>query len=181
MPEGLTDTLTRAELLDLVRFLSELGKGERWSVGRARVARRWDVLQPTKPAYDAWYARGVGALAANPAALSWEPTYSTVAGTLPVEGLARLRPKDLPSVALIQTRIEATTASKVRLKVEGTKGLSAWLDGEIVVLDETMALDLKPGVHTLTLSIATDERKQGIRVEIEDGAGSAAVRFVGGK
>ena len=167
-------------MLDLVRFLSELGKGERWSVGRKRVARRWDVLQPTKPAYDVWYTRGVGALAAN-SGLSWEPTYSTVAGTLPVEGLARLRPKDLPPVALLQTRIEATAASKVRLEINDTKGMSAWLDGEPVTLGAVMTLDLKPGIHTLTLSISTDERKQGIRVEIEDGPASAAVRFVGGK
>ena len=98
-----------------------------------------------------------------------------------MEGLARLRPKDLPSVAVIQTRIEATAASKVRLKVNETKSLSAWLDGQVVTLGPVVTLDLKPGVHTLTLSITADERKEGIRIEIEDGPASAAVRFMGGK
>ena len=46
MPAGLTDTLTRDELVDLVRFLSELGKIGPYSVGQARVVRRWQVLQP---------------------------------------------------------------------------------------------------------------------------------------
>ena len=45
MPDGLTDTLTRGELLDLVRFLSELGKVGPYSVGPARVVRRWEALE----------------------------------------------------------------------------------------------------------------------------------------
>src|SRR5207244_11626024 len=43
MPEGLADTLTRTELVDLVRFLSELGKIGPYSVRKARCARRWQV------------------------------------------------------------------------------------------------------------------------------------------
>ena len=46
MPAGLTDTLTRGELVDLVRFLSELGKIGPYAVSKARVFRRWQVLDP---------------------------------------------------------------------------------------------------------------------------------------
>ena len=35
MPDGLADTLTRGELVDLVRFLSELGKVGPYSLGKA--------------------------------------------------------------------------------------------------------------------------------------------------
>src|SRR5205823_123611 len=41
MPEGLTDELTRTELVDLVRFLSELGKVGPYQVGKEKVVRRW--------------------------------------------------------------------------------------------------------------------------------------------
>ena len=44
MPAGLAEPLTRGELVDLVRFLSELGKIGPYSVGKARVVRRWQVL-----------------------------------------------------------------------------------------------------------------------------------------
>ena len=47
MPEGLADALTRGELVDLVRFLSELGKVGPYSVSKARLVRRWQVLEPT--------------------------------------------------------------------------------------------------------------------------------------
>src|SRR5262249_48751694 len=39
MPSGLADELTRPELVDLVRFLSELGKVGPYSVGTRRVCR----------------------------------------------------------------------------------------------------------------------------------------------
>src|SRR5262249_54166250 len=45
MPEGLADMLARAELVDLVRFLSELGKVGPYSVSKARLVRRWQVLE----------------------------------------------------------------------------------------------------------------------------------------
>ena len=45
MPSGLTEKLTRSELVDLVRFLSELGKVGKFAIGQERVARRWQVLE----------------------------------------------------------------------------------------------------------------------------------------
>ena len=47
MPVGLADNLTRQEFLDLVRFLSELGKVGPYSLSKAPVARRWQAVVPT--------------------------------------------------------------------------------------------------------------------------------------
>ena len=47
MPAGLIEGLTRPELIDLVRFLSQLGKIGPFSVGTDRVLRRWQVLEAT--------------------------------------------------------------------------------------------------------------------------------------
>jgi len=44
MPANLADALTRQELVDLVRFLSELGRPGPFALGTAPVARRWEVL-----------------------------------------------------------------------------------------------------------------------------------------
>ena len=44
MPDGMVNELTRGELIDLVRFMSELGKvGGKYAIGKSRVVRRWQV------------------------------------------------------------------------------------------------------------------------------------------
>ena len=64
MPAGLADLLTDGEFLDLVRFLSELGKPGPFAVTAAPVVRRWRVVD----------AAGLTL-----------PGYSTVSGSLPAE------------------------------------------------------------------------------------------------
>ena len=44
-----------------------------------------------------------------------------------------------------------------------------------------MALDLKAGVHTLSVVVNHDEAGEALRLEIDDTPAAAAVRFVGGK
>ncbi len=89
MPDGLTDVLTRNELLDLVRFLSELGKVGPYSVSKARLVRRWQALDATPEARQTLQSSGGGATL-DAASLRWEPEYSTVAGLLPLEDVPHL-------------------------------------------------------------------------------------------
>ena len=94
MPDGLTDTLTRSEFADLVRFLSELGKVGNYSVSKARLVRRWQVLEATPATTEAVRAGGlVGAI--QDGQLIWSPAYSTVAGALPVSDLPGVGPAKL--------------------------------------------------------------------------------------
>ena len=53
MPAGLVEPLTRAELLDLLAFLSALGEPGPYAVGPELVARNWEVVIPDDPAGDA--------------------------------------------------------------------------------------------------------------------------------
>jgi putative heme-binding domain-containing protein len=182
MPDGLTDTLTRGELIDLVRFLAELGKGERWSVGKERLARRWQVLQPSREVYSIVVRKSLGALAGNERSLRWEPAYSTVAGLLPLADLPRFRPiREGPLHTVVRTQIEATAASKVRLKLGSARGLTLWLDGETVPAQEVVELRLAAGLHTLTVAVNHGERSEALRLEVEDTPAAAGVRFVVGK
>jgi putative heme-binding domain-containing protein len=182
MPEGLTDTLTRAELLDLVRFLSELGKAERWSVGRRRLARRWQVLLPTKEVYHLLGRQGLVGLAGEGRGLTWEPAYATVAGVLPLAELPRFRlGKTGPALSVVRAQLDAATAAKVRVKLNEPKGLTLWLDGEPVPAAAVLELGLKPGTHTLTVAVSHAEVGGGLRLEVEDTPAAAGVRFVVGK
>jgi putative heme-binding domain-containing protein len=186
MPEGLTDTLTRGELLDLVRFLSSLGKTERWSVGKERLARRWQALESTSQVQAALVRSGLSAATGKEPGLTWVPAYSTVSGTLPVAHLPRLRLEwSGPAYSVVRVQIDAAEASKVRLKVGATKGLSAWLDGKSLLVREVIELNLSRGLHTLTIAINNAEHdpaaQPGLRLEVEDTPAAAGIRFVGGK
>ena len=84
MPAGLTEALTRPELIDLVRFLSQLGKIGAYSVGTDRVLRRWQVSEPTPELMSAVARDGVPGLVTREPSLKWRPAYTTVAGLLPL-------------------------------------------------------------------------------------------------
>jgi putative heme-binding domain-containing protein len=187
MPDGLTETLTHGELIDLVRFLSELGKVGPYAVGNARVLRRWQALSPTREAYQLLTRTSYASAAGNEPALTWVPVYSRVAGDLPLEGLPQLairKPvgEEKNVLAFVRGQLDVSTAGKVKLRLNRATGLRVWLDGVPVDAREEMMLDVASGVRTLTFGIDLNERREGLRCELEDETGSAArARLVGGK
>lgn len=187
MPEGLSDPLTRAELLDLVRFLSELGKVGPYSVSQARLVRRWQALQPTKEAYTLLTRTMYGSAAKDGPTLTWQPAYSTVAGELPLEDVPTLSIKkpvspDHDRVSFVRAQIDVTTPGTIRLLLNSTKGLTVWRDGEPIEAREALTFDVAAGLHTLTLAVDRTERTAPLRLELDDVAGSPArARVVGGK
>jgi putative heme-binding domain-containing protein len=187
MPEGLADSLTRTELVDLVRFLSELGKVGPYTVSRARLVRRWQVLEPTPPAYSLLYRTSYASTTGEDPGLTWAPAYSTVAGTLPLQGLPCFQMRqggsaNVQTMAFVRFQLEATTAGKVKLLLNSAAGLQLWLDRVPVDPKSELSLELTPGMHALTLAIDVSLRKDGLRCELEDVPGSPArVRVVGGK
>jgi putative heme-binding domain-containing protein len=186
MPDGLTDTLTRTELLDLVRFLSELGKVGPYAVGKTRVVRRWEVLVPTKEAAGLLARTSFAAAAGDDPALTWEPVYSTVAGLLPHEAIPQLNPrkgidKDARAVGFVRCQLDVTTPGQVVLRLHSPKGLTLWLDGTPQEAKDTLVLDLSSGLHRLTFAV-DGGRTEGLRCELDDQPGSKAQgRVVGGK
>lgn len=175
MPAGLIDPLTRNELLDLVRFLSELGKVGPYSVGKARVIRRWQTLKPVATSPDAdRSAEG---------AYATVPIYSTVAGFLPLEELSEV-PNPVPQIrrSIITADFEVTTPGPVQLQFNAVEGLKLQWDGKSIPSATTVKLDLTPGPHQLTVMIDRAVRKQPLRVELLDVAGSQAqVQILNGK
>src|SRR5262249_4738042 len=149
MPDGLTDTLTRGELVDLVRFLSELGKVGPYAVGRARVVRRWEGLEATPEARRLLGRGGPAAAAGGQRSLTWAAAYSAVAGLLPLAEVPHLKAgKDTNPVAVLRCQLEATAASKVRLRLSPAQGVRLWLDGKAVPANDAIVLDVPAGLHT---------------------------------
>jgi putative heme-binding domain-containing protein len=183
MPEGLADPLTRNEMLDLCRFLVELGKVGPYSVGQARVVRRWQTLENTPEARTLLNRTRIGSTATNDPALTWTPAYSQVAGTLPLDGLPTLKfSSNAPPLSFVRCQLDVSTPGKAKLLLNSATGITAWLNAEPLEAADTMTLDLPSGVQTLTFAIDRTARKDALRITLEDVAGSPArVRVVGGK
>ena len=190
MPAGLTDSLTRGELVDLVRFLSELGKIGPYSVSKTRMARRWRVLDASPATYRTLARFGLGAAAGvvpdSPGEaidLSWLPAYSLVSGDLPLDAPPPIRlGKDVLRHGFVRAELDVSTGGLVKIALADPAGLDLWVDGSKVVAGPEVMLDLKSGIHALTLAVPLDSRTAGLRCTLEDVPGSPArARWVVGK
>ena len=174
MPEGLTKFLTRQELLDLCRFLAELGKPGPYAVPTAKTVQRWRILRPSEPVLvkevpdDATFGRLV--LGAKPEA--WEPAYGTVAGLLP---LAELRQPGKGPVVYARGEVEIVTPGAIKFDVRGPVS-RVWIDSKAMAQGWDGTARLAPGRHSITLRLDTTEATEGVRVEVEAPTGSP-VRF----
>jgi putative heme-binding domain-containing protein len=171
MPAGLADPLTRQELLDLVRFLSELGRPGPYAISNTPTARRWEVRQ-TADAVDTATHPPRTRLNSRSSDI-WLPDYAKVSGALPVRpGLARCQ-------------VNVTTGGPVKFVLAVPKGAAAWIDDAPAAssLGTELSTTLAPGVHTLTLSIPPDATPDAtLRAELADVPGSPAkAQFVTGR
>ncbi|SIN90785.1 putative membrane-bound dehydrogenase domain-containing protein [Singulisphaera sp. GP187] len=173
MPANLTDPLTRPELLDLVRFLSELGKIGPYSVSKARVVRRWRVLEPTPKEALTIQHSGLDAALESGELRSWTPAYSRVSGLLPIEALKPFGSYQ-GAFGMARAEIEVTTPGPLKLTFNSVAGMKLWVDDKKVELKPEVVLDLPTGVHTVTLGVDLSKRPDGIVCTLEDEPGSPA-------
>ena len=116
MPKGLANMLTRAEFVDLVRFLSELGKPGPYAIKSVPTIQRWRVLKTALEDI-------AGVLGADPG--QWSPAYALVAGNLPTSEIVAASGSKSP---IIQGEIAVSAAGPIVFRFNGAKGLTAWLD-----------------------------------------------------
>ncbi len=182
MPEGLVDPLTRQELLDLTRFLSELGKGS-YAATPGRVVRSWQALQPTKEMYTILNRQRLAAVAVPDPGLAWAAAYSAVSGDLTPDATPAFQwNQNAPLLSVVRFQLDVTTAGKVKLVLNESAGLTIWIDGNPIEPASSLALDLATGVHTVTLTVESSKRTKPLRVELEELSESTArVRILGGK
>ena len=194
MPDGLVDTLTRQELVDLTAFLAQLGKvGGNYTIGPQKLVRRWQVLQYSNEANRKLNRTSFDTAAGDDPDFVWSSAYSRVAGELPLDGLPTYKPHaNLEPTTFLRFELEVSTPGKAKLTIDApsprpspsgrgsnTAGLALWLDGKPTPLADATPLDLAAGKHRLVLAVNRTERTAPLRVElIEDGA---VAQVVGGK
>jgi putative heme-binding domain-containing protein len=180
MPSGLTGSLTRTELRDLVRFLSEIGKIGKYSVGKKSTARRWRVLEKAPVGF----GQGNSNVLPGPgdSGLSWSPAYSTVSGVLPLSALSGGKKK---GAGYAWSQLRVVTSGDLRLSLNSNEGLQLWVAGKEISLEKGKAgsglLSLPVGVHPVLFKVELDKRRGGIRCGVDDVPGSRArAQFVVG-
>jgi len=183
MPDGAADSLTRGELIDLVRFLAELGKVGEFAVSNARLARRWEALKHTPEAHHRLNRTSFDTAATNDDALTWQPAYSTVEGKLPVDDLPQLKPhRETPPTSFVRCELEVTTPGTVVIRLNSTKGIEFWLDSKPTPIAAELNLNLASGKHTLTFAIDRVARTDALQLTLDDAPNSPAqAQLVSGK
>jgi len=172
MPPGLTASLREDEFIDLVRFLSELGREGNFKTMPNHYIRNWrsmGVMQQT----DVDHVRHVGLFALNDRTYSypWEMKLSLVNGDIPLDELpvpVKMYPW-FPRIA--QCDLEMLEAGKVKLKLSTAKGVLVAVGPSMLnEVTEELTLDLPAGKTTISFVVTKDAGElPGFRVEILDG------------
>jgi putative heme-binding domain-containing protein len=180
MPPGLTASLREDEFIDLVKFLSELGREGDYKTQPNVFIRNWRTMGVMEQG-DIDHVRhtGLPALSDRAYKFPWEIRYSLVKGDLPVE--------ELPAAAkmypwfprIVQADLELASAGKVKLKLSATKGVLV-VTGEKLLPETTeeLVLDLPAGKTVVSFVITKEaaELKQ-FRVELLEGAAKVVTKL----
>ncbi len=180
MPKGLVDDLTDADLADLVRFLSELGRTPAWTVGRERVLRSWSVLKDTPQARHILRRTRIGTAATDRSEFQWETVISRVSGSLPLEEIP-LVPRgggrgSKEGFGIARTHVRVETPGTLVLASESDNGLQLYAGERPVSWDQgRWEIPVQPGILRVTLIAHRPRRREPIRLQISDDGTTAVV------
>ena len=158
MPVGLQDGLTRQEFVDLVRFLSELGKPGAYAEPAVGIVRRWRAIDPMTE------EMALQSLPPKASDTGWQPAYATVGGDLPVSELPAAKES---GAAYVYFQVAVSKPGEVRLKLNSTAGLHAFMDDRSVSLTSTdQVLTVPAGLRTMVFKVDTKARG-GVPLHVE--------------
>ncbi len=180
MPKGLPNLMTHDEFVDIVRFLSELGKPGPYAIRTTPTIQRWRVLTAVpealarkEPSPETFESEIL-----NTDPDRWRPAYAKVSGSLPLANLASLAGGP---VLYLQGEIDVTVAGAVAFRLDNAQGLNVWVDDQPVPAQEQFTQELEAGRHRITFRVDTNQRDQ-IRVEVAKPENSTAeLSVVGGR
>lgn len=181
MPAGLVDLLKEQELVDLARFMMELGKSPKYTVDAAPRVRNWSVLTNTPAAAQKINRTSLDTVAGDLAELIWVPVPSTVAGHLPVAELPSFQLyRDLPAMGFARFDLNVQQAGSILLDLSAQgEAVSFWLDGQprkLPIPEE--AIQLAAGTHRLVFGLRIREVSPSFSCQVRTGhLGSAVVQL----
>lgn len=181
MPQGITKFLKHDEVIDLIRFVSELGKPGPYAVRQVPSMQRWKQL--ISPAHE--LLREVPNLELIRQHIhtvpveGWKSVYGLSTGELPLEELASAKGK---SVIYLRGEFDLSQDAPVVPKVRCDSPLTLWIDSQNVDPAAEISLSLEKGRHTVLCRLEIGGKSvERLYVEIRPASESSArVEVVGG-
>jgi len=180
MPPGLTASLREDEFVDLIAFLSKLGKEGDFKTPPNRYLREWQTLQPHERTRDAIGHYGPRIFAEKIESYQWTPFYAEVAGGLPVEEMPKVVGRGRTRYGVARTYVDVSSKTDLRLRVEGPLPVLDLLHGEEPVelpesgeSAEVVIPIEKTGRHELTVVARHGASSDAVSVELLTDAGAA--------
>lgn len=181
MPQGLTKFLTHDEVLDLTKFISELGKPGPYGLRQVPSIQRWRVLTnpPTELTAEVPHLEHIRGLVLNSQPDQWSSAYAMFSGSLP---LGELRQEKNPTTLILQGEVRVTEAGPVAFDIACTEKYQVWLDDQPFESKAKIESNLPQGLHKITLRIeVSDKDLPTLKVDVSKPADSTAqIEVVGG-
>jgi putative heme-binding domain-containing protein len=190
MPPGLTSQVRDDELIDLLTFLSQLGREGHFAVPNAPFIRRYELMEGGAGVSPTVRERGVGALARpDTGEFTWHPVYASVDGSLPTAEI----PTGTPDIAYFagqqfraaRFQLQVLRAGNVTLAFDDPAGLELYVgERKIEPVTADTTFDLPEGTHTVTVILNRTLRGPDtlLRIRLADSPDRPAqVQAVGGK
>jgi putative heme-binding domain-containing protein len=150
MPAGLIDALIPEERLDLIKFLSRLGKPGAYDAAKGGVVRAWKlylILSGNEHL-------GVERVVAGDFSLKdWVPAFSLTRGALPKEAIETAFPNRNNNRGLFAaTKFESAQGGTAKFTLEG-EPKAVWVNGKVLKPAREFTVPVRRGVNTLTLQL----------------------------
>lgn len=166
MPAGLVDSLTKDELVDLIAFLSSLGRDPAFTVSTDIVIRNFETLSFTPEANQRLSRTSVDSVAVDDDSLVWRPVTSRVNGTVPVDELDPFKLHNTPKVSFIRFDVnvpEGQSAPRIEMP---TEAVDVWVDGKPTPASEIGSLRLDAGSHRIVIGVNRDAFSEQLKVRL---------------
>ena len=184
MPPGLTASLERKEFIDLVSFLAKLGESGKFRVPNERLVRRWEIASPSKVLSEKIDVEGLGYVIKEKNAISFQPAYSKVSGSFPIEELPVVEVGSDKRYSFVRFEVEALSEGNVNISMNSEAGVKAWAgDKPLELMNGSFTVGLPMGINQIQLAIDRSILEKGeLRIELKEADSSPAqVRLVMGQ
>jgi putative heme-binding domain-containing protein len=165
MPAGLLDSLNEAEQLDLVAFLSQLGKPGEFDASKGGVARKWRLANIVHT--DQQNGQSDWMWKKTLEDKRWTEVLSRVNGDLTrtlMEGATKANIWSSKIAVLAVTEIQLAQPGTVRFQLTAAQGAELWVDGSKV----NGSVALAAGTHRVLVRIDPNHIPDKIRLETKD-------------
>jgi putative heme-binding domain-containing protein len=162
MPEGLLDSLTKSELVDLLAFLSALGRDPAFTVSTDPIVRSLDTLVYSDEANRRLNRTSTDTVATDDPAMNWRPLTSKVDGTIPLSELDTFKQhRETPPTSFLRFQVEMPADGVAKIEFPDIefigKGMEAWVDSKPTPVWDLASQAFSAGRHQIVLAIDREQ------------------------